>query len=43
MVLEPGAAGGEVAAARWLEHQGWRLDKGANRTSFKRQLDAVMG
>ena len=43
VVLEPGAAGGEVAAARWLEHQGWRLDKGANRTSFKRQLDAVIG
>ena len=43
VVLEPGSAGGEVAAARWLEHQGWRLDKGANRTSFKRQLDAVTG
>ena len=42
VVLEPGAAGGEVAAARWLEHQGWRLDKGANRTSFKRQLEAVI-
>ena len=42
VVLEPSAAGAEVSPARWREHQGWRLDKGANRTSFKRQLDAVL-
>ena len=43
VLLEPSThAGGEVSAARWREHQGWRLDKGANRTSFKRQLDAVI-
>ena len=42
VLLEPGAAGGEMAAARWREHQGWRLDKGANHTSFKRQLGALL-